>query len=63
MISLFKKLELPHVSIYKNRWLRRLMIIVMMPQEVARATYHLCGEAKVWWNWDGVEPIGPPPAN
>ena len=40
MIIFLKKFELPHISVYKWRWLRRVMIVVTMPQEVARAIYH-----------------------
>lgn len=60
MIDFIKQFELPHISTYKWRWLRRVMIVVMMPQEVSRAIYHVICCAKVWWNWDG--PVRPPVA-
>jgi hypothetical protein len=38
------------------------MIVVTLPQEVARAIYHTFSAAKVWWKWDGVSLPGAPAA-
>ena len=50
MIKLLKRIELPHVSVYKRRWLRRVMIVLTTPQEIARAVYHTVLGAKYWWD-------------
>jgi hypothetical protein len=60
MINFLKKFELPHISTYKWRWLRRVMIVLTLPQEVARATYQTFRLAGVWWNWDGTTPPNAP---
>lgn len=60
MINLLKLFELPHISTYKRRWLRRVMIVLTLPQEVARAVYHTFALARVWWKWDGISPPGAP---
>ena len=49
MIKLMKHIELPHVSTYKHRWLRRVMIVLTTPQEIVRAVYHTFVGAKYWW--------------
>ena len=53
MINFLKHFELPHVYTYKWKWLRRVMIVITFPQEVARAIYHVFVAAKSWWNWNG----------
>lgn len=61
MINFLKKFELPHIYTYKWRWLRRVMIVITTPQEVARAVYSVFLGAKLWWNWDGTrDPNGLP---
>lgn len=59
-MKFLKLFELPHVSTYKWRWLRRVMIVVTFPQEAARAIYQTYGFAKLWWNAPAVLP--PPPS-
>ena len=50
---MLKYFELPHISTYKARWLRRVMIAITIPQEIVRAIYGVFCGAKLWWNWDG----------
>lgn len=42
-----------HVGTYERRWVRRLMIVANMPQELIRATYHawkgVFTGAAFWW--------------
>jgi hypothetical protein len=56
IIDFIKKFELPHLSTYKRRWVRRVMIVVTMPQEIARAIYHTFSAAKACWNWGDTPP-------
>jgi hypothetical protein len=51
---MLKYFELPHVSKYKWKWLRRVMIVITFPQEIVRGIYQVYGFAKLWWNWDGT---------
>lgn len=44
-----KWLELPHVSYWKNRWVRRVMIVLTLPQELIRANYSVFAGAALWW--------------
>jgi hypothetical protein len=53
MWKLLKLIELPHITTYKRRWVRRVMIIVTFPQEAVRAVYHTGRLASLWWKWDG----------
>jgi len=46
---MLKYIELPHVSVYKRRWVRRLMILITIPQEVVRAIYGVFLGAALWW--------------
>jgi hypothetical protein len=62
MLNFLKQFELPHISTYKWRWLRRVVIVATLPLEVARAIYHTCYCAGVWWKWDGTTPPGAPAA-
>lgn len=39
MINFLKKFEPPHPSTIKTRWLRRVVICVMMPYAMAQTTY------------------------
>jgi hypothetical protein len=54
MINFFKRFELPHIATYKWQWLRRVMITITIPQELARAVYGVFVGARIWWNWDGT---------
>jgi hypothetical protein len=44
---------LPHVSVYKRRWVRRIMIVVTTPQELVRALAYTLSSvfagAAHWW--------------
>jgi hypothetical protein len=60
MLNFLKRFELPHITVYKRRGVRRVMIILTLPQEVARAIFGTFYAAKCWWNWDGVLPPGAP---
>jgi hypothetical protein len=42
-------MQLPHMSTYKRRWVRRIMIPITIPQEIVRAIYHVFYGAAVWW--------------
>jgi len=60
MIGFIKKFDLPHISTYKSRWVRRVVIVLTLPLEVARAIYSTCYCAGVWWKWDGNGQPGAP---
>ncbi|MHC2466981.1 hypothetical protein ACVIHD_005993 [Bradyrhizobium embrapense] len=47
-MSVLKLFELPHVSIYRRRWVRRVMIVLTIPQEVARAVMGTLRAAAFW---------------
>jgi hypothetical protein len=61
MTKLLKLIELPHVMTHKSKWLRRIMITIMIPQELVRAVYGVFASAAMWWQWDGtLDPSGFP---
>lgn len=43
-------INLPHVSTYEKRWVRRLMIGVNFPREIYFALKGVCVGAAYWWN-------------
>jgi hypothetical protein len=49
MMKLLKYIELPHMAVYKRRWVRRLMIPLTIPQEIVRAIYGVFWGAAFWW--------------
>ena len=49
MMKLLKYIELPHMAVYKWRWVRRLMIPLTIPQEIVRAIYGVFWGAAFWW--------------
>jgi hypothetical protein len=48
-MSILKYITLPHVGVYKRRWVRRIMIVVTTPQEIVRAVYGVLWGAVYWW--------------
>jgi hypothetical protein len=40
---------LPHISAYKRRWVRRIMIVVTFPQGVVQVISGLLSDAAYWW--------------
>jgi hypothetical protein len=46
---MLKYITLPHVSTYKRRWVRRIMIIVTLPQAFIHANYMMIVGAIRWW--------------
>jgi hypothetical protein len=50
---MLKYITLPHVCHYERRWVRRLVIVLTFPLEIARAIYvgvrSVCIGAVHWW--------------
>jgi len=42
--------KLPHVSTYKRRWVRRIMIVVSFPKAIFQALRGVFRGASFWWN-------------
>lgn len=49
MLKLLKYIELPHVGTYERRWMRRIMIVLTLPQELVRAVYGVFRAAAYSW--------------
>lgn len=56
MIKLLKLLELPHITAFKSRGVRRLMILITIPQELLRANVNVFRLAAYWWRWENPKP-------
>ena len=50
-MSILKYLKMPHISYWKRRWVRRIMIVIALPQEIVRAIYSVFWHAVYWWKW------------
>ena len=46
---MLKYIDLPHVSVYKRRWVRRIMIVVTTPWALAHAVHDTFVGAAYWW--------------
>lgn len=58
---MLKYLTLPHISVYKRRWVRRIMIFVTLLPEILMACGHatkcVISGAYTWWHLPPVEEL------
>jgi hypothetical protein len=55
---------LPHITVYRRRWVRRIMICVHIPYELALAIAGVFRGARFWWCQpdEDLTHLGPPTA-